>query len=107
MKKINLIEILEDFGICDNSTYPNEQVREKHLVIIAAMKEACKQALELAAKNAFVNNIHTFEYYDSEYDLKDDKMEYVIETDGDGCPCSIRIFAVDQTSIINTINQIQ
>lgn len=51
-KKINLEEILEDYGIYNNSTHPNENVREKYLVIKAAMKEAVRQGLDLAAENA-------------------------------------------------------
>ena len=51
-RKINLEEILQDFGIYNNSTHPNEEIREKYLIIVAVMKEACRQTLELAAENA-------------------------------------------------------
>lgn len=82
-RKINLTEILEDFGICDNSTHPNKQIREKHLVIIAAMKEACKQTLELAAENAYTK-------------WNGDYIEIPIDT-----------VVIDKQSILDTINQIE
>lgn len=73
MKKINLEEILNKHSDVKDS-YPT-------FGIIDAMKDACKQALELAAENAVT--VHRFD-------------------GAHGCE-----FYTEKDSILNTINQIE
>ena len=72
MKKINLLEILKKHSNICIDDY--EDVKN-------AMKEACKQSLELAAENASCN--HDFD-------------------GAHGCE-----YSVDKQSILDTINQIE
>lgn len=63
-KEINLEEILSNISIeCEEETHPNE-------IVFKAMKEAIKQALELAAENATIEdegNINGQGEYDEYY----------------------------------------
>jgi hypothetical protein len=81
-KKINLEEIYEiyrDRFIKNLENHPD--------YILSAMKEACKQALKLAAENAITEEIEVAESISG----------------GDG----YTYFKVDTESITNTINQIE
>lgn len=87
MKQINLEEILKSKinEAIGSTTILNEFEFniKKDAAILEAMKEACKQVLELAAENA-EGVIHYPRYDDDCYD------------------CS-----VNKTSILNTINQVK
>lgn len=92
MKEINLEEILlkeidklrEDFN--DSDLYSSQEIKNSRefKYFINAMKEACKQTLELAAENAYVDN-HC-------------KTGCYMESDD---------FFVNKQSILNTIEQIK
>ena len=76
LEKINLEEILKQHSnICIDD-------REN---VVEAMKEACKQILELAAENADFG---------------------ICQNDGD-CPCIQESHFIDKQSILDTINQIE
>ena len=94
-KKINLQEILwESFQNNDipKPTHTLAEITQK--AVKEAMKEACRQVLELAAENAKCGELYIFGSSDdegriSEYDLH-------------GLTCS-----VNEQSILNTINQVE
>ena len=51
-KKINLEELLDSFGIEDESTNPNQDLRDSYQRHKSILLEFGKQLLKLAAKNA-------------------------------------------------------
>ncbi len=76
LEKINLEEILKQHSnICIDD-------REN---VVEAMKEACKQTIELAAENA----------------------NFGICQNDSGCPCIQESHFIDKQSILDTINQIE
>lgn len=121
MKEINLKKIYEDKffeTICRHTPGPNpeglphcskESIRI-HMnspaadAALIAMKEACKQVLELASKNAKVNETYIEDYYHSIYDGKE---AHAIHTDGDGDAHALSLFTIDINSITNTITQVK
>ena len=98
MKKINLENIL--FNIVDENPHGDRVYFKDD--IIKAMKEACKQVLELAAKNAKTKPLYT--------KACDDHTPYW----GPCCSCGqydnpdIKVGDyIDKQSILDTINQIE
>ena len=90
MDKINLEEILFNSKFKDLSNIEKDQIRKglisyEHEEILIAMKEACRQALELAAKNA----------------------DFGICQNDNSCPCLWDSHFIDKQSIIKTIKQIE
>ena len=83
MKTINLTKILKD-NIDNPNNRDLQTLIERYATphdILAAMKDACQQVLELAAENASCNH-----YFDGAH----------------GCE-----YSVDKQSILDTINQIE
>lgn len=116
MKEINLKEILAkhiskrllEHGnareeVC-NSVAKTSIDGGHYAEVIEAMKEACKQLLELAAENAKVKEDYIEDYYSLTYDGIE---AHAIHKDHDGDPHSMSLFTVDKNSIINTINQVK
>lgn len=89
-KKIKLKDILEGFD--KYNCISEAQLSD----IIPAMKEACRQVIELAAENATIDWIENNKKLtsDSDYSFRDN----------DGIWCKINI---SEESILNTINQIE
>lgn len=84
-KKINLEEILtETFDTYSSYQFIslNKNIRS---TVLKAMKEACKQTIELAAENANFG---------------------ICQNDG-GCPCIQESHFIDKQSILDTTNQIE
>ena len=78
MKTVNCDKIIDDYG-CPEIPY-NEMVTMTYSAIIEAMREACNQAIELAAENAkAIEELH---------------------------PTRVNYFTVDKQSILNTKSQI-
>jgi hypothetical protein len=87
-KKINLEEILnEHFNSTLILTHDNSG-------ILRAMKEACKQVLELGAENARI-----IEENDPDYERDNIYISHRDEED--------EIFIVKKESIINTLNEVE
>lgn len=82
-EKINLNSIIEQF--CYITKDGQEDVHSSIESVKNAMKEACKQTLELAAENADFG---------------------ICQNDG-GCPCIQESHFIDKQSILETINQIE
>ena len=99
MKKINLEEILEEeirkifFGFNPSEDF----CYRDRLIAKNAMKEACKQCLELAAENA------TLSYADGRYCLPD----YAVENFNAVVDDLDNAHFIDKQSILDTINQIE
>ena len=90
MDKINLEEILFNSKFKDLSNIEKDQIRKglisyEHEEILIAMKEACRQALKLAAENA----------------------DFGICQNDNNCPCQWDSHFIDEQSIINVINSIK
>ena len=92
--KINLEEIALNFhggatfaGL-ENCYYEHE--------VIKAMKEACKQVLELAAENAKIN------WIENNVEMESDSDFAFRDTDGNWCKIN-----TDTQSILDTIKQVE
>ena len=100
MDKINLEEILEEeirkifFGFNPSEDF----CYRDRLIAKNAMKEACKQCLELAAEKASIDFVENKNYESS---TQSDSFSF---RDGDGNWCEISIY---EASIINVINLIE
>lgn len=81
MKEVNLDDILSEYAPITCSILTTGAINS----IKAAINEACKQVLELAAENAYCS----MEHPDEDNDLE--------ESD----------YLVDKQSILNTINQVK
>ena len=100
MQKINLEEILQSKR--DTVTLNGNPVYHK-FQIINAMREACKQVLELAAENAKTSH----NYYDKwdENEAYNKHKDFGFERcDGDGIPYGVDVITINKQSIIDTIN---
>ena len=97
-KQVNLEEILKkELNILSISV---EQIEKSAL---KAMKEACKQVLELAAENAKTSH----DYYDKwdENEAYNKHKDFGFERcDGDGIPYGVDVITINKQSIIDTIN---
>lgn len=89
MKEINLLSILEEK--CSNKAFLTQNEKE---FVFYAMKEACRQTLELVAEN--VGFIETT----SEELNSQDYMPFIKADDN-------TIWTFDKQSILDTINQIK
>ena len=70
---------------------------------LRAMKEACRQVLELAAENAKTSH----DYYDKwdENEAYNKHKDFGFERcDGDGIPYGVDVITINKQSIIDTIN---
>lgn len=86
MKQINLLEIWEEVLTRPDGPYESKDfdiLYPYKELIVAAMKEAVKNTLELAAENAFLETTETMQ----------------------GCP-ECGVIGVDKQSILNIINQV-
>lgn len=95
-RKINLEEILKQYSQVDHGAVEDFWFTEN---VIKAMKEACRQTLELAAENATVAQ--------RVYNLKGEILgEYNM---GQEAPTEqqFEYIVADKQSILNTINQIE
>ena len=102
-RKIILEEILHSKS--DTKTLSEEFVYHE-FQIIQAMKEACKQVLELAAENAKTSH----DYYDKwdENEAYNKHKDFGFERcDGDGIPYGVDVITINKQSIIDTINQVE
>ena len=91
--KINLEEILKRFSHVDHGAVEDFWFTEN---VIKAMKEACRQTLELAAENAKINWVENNVEMESDTDFS--------FRDNDGNWCKINI---NEQSILNTIKQVE
>ena len=91
--KINLEEILKRFSHVDHGAIEDFWFTEN---VIKAMKEACRQTLELAAENADMNE----DFGGGEiYNI----TEYKVYNDNDRS----RLISVNKQSILDTIKQVE
>lgn len=107
-RKINLEEILlKNIKKIYTELKPVEDFCNRDRIIaINAMKEACKQTLELAAENAETRH----NYYDKwdENEAYNKHKEFGFERcDGDGIPYGVDVVTINKQSILNTIKQIE
>mgnify|MGYP003610371310 CR=1 FL=1 len=97
-RKINLEEILnKELNIL------SIRVEQIEKLALKAMKEACKQVLELAAENAKTSH----NYYDKwdENEAYNKHKDFGFERcDGDGIPYGVDVITINKQSIIDTIN---
>ena len=102
-KEINLQQILDT--TCTLKNHHGKLILTEEEVFLA-MKEACRQALELASENAKIFH----EYYDK-YDNYKKYCEFAgtftERCDGDGIPYGVDVYDVNRKSILETINQIK
>ena len=114
MQEINLEEILAKWISCSIQEFgESEEVSDaaakasieggSHWYTLQAMKDACRQVVELAAENAKVKEDYIEDYYSLTYDGIE---AYAIHKDRDGDPSSISLFTIDKNSIIKTIEHI-
>ena len=89
-RKVNLKEILKRFSHVDHGAVEDFWFTEN---VIKAMKEACRQTLELAAENADLN------YCENEWEVPEGTV-----TTGDS---QYGYHYIDKQSILNTIKQIK
>ena len=98
MQKINLEEILnKELNIL------SIRVEQIEKLALKAMKEACRQVLELAAENAKTSH----NYYDKwdENEAYNKHKDFGFERcDGDGIPYGVDVITINKQSIIDTIN---
>ena len=101
-KKINLEEILLEemdkfrLSFPDENLYSTEQIKESLELpyFKAAMKEACRQVLELAAENALVVSVPVF-------------MNQILDENGNITGQFPQYgYSVDKQSILNTLDQV-
>ena len=101
MQKINLEEILnKELNIL------SIRVEQIEKLALKAMKEACRQVLELAAENAKTSH----DYYDKwdENEAYNKHKDFGFERcDGDGIPYGVDVITINKQSIIDTINQVE
>lgn len=81
MKEINLEEILFNSKFKDLTNIEKDKIREglisyTHEEILIAMKEACKQALELAAEIPPTKELEWEEYWDGSKGIKQISTTY-------------------------------
>ena len=97
-RKINLEEILnKELNIL------SIRVEQIEKLALKAMKEACRQVLELAAENAKTSH----DYYDKwdENEAYNKHKDFGFERcDGDGIPYGVDVITINKQSIIDTIN---
>ena len=91
-KTINLEKLIFDYKLIEKSDDKGELF---HLIRYA-MKEACRQTLELAAENAKIN------WIENEVKMESDSDFAFRDSDGNWCKISL-----DEQSILNIINEVE
>ena len=104
MERINLKELFEKKGIKNSTSHHNYEYLYK--TILEVTKEACRQTLELATKNAdlkiYRENMHNNKDYER---LIENEHNYA-DCDSNGADYHVEVI-VNRESILNTINQIK
>ena len=90
-RKINLEEIMQEH--VDPHCFLKKECYER---VIEAMKEACKQTLELAAENAEIS------WVENDIEMESDTDFSFRDNDGNWCKINI-----NEQSILDTIKQIE
>ncbi len=73
---------------------------EEKSIVLKAMKEACKQTLELASKNAIIKSY-------CKCNLKGSRYKELIDGETFDFDNTTQKYSIDKKSILNTINQIK
>ena len=95
MKEVNLEEILSEYAdVADGYIGYDTEIKD----VLRAMKEACKQVLELASENAKIQEV-----VDDDLDNMEISDYLVSYDDFNSCYTQ----SVNKQSIINTINQVK
>lgn len=97
MKKINLDKILKSY-LTVEAMQANKPDYTYNMVI-TAMKHACCEVLDLAAKNAKLSH-RCYDRYDNPEEYAEFEGTYPKKCDGDGIPYAVDVFSVNKQSIL-------